>query len=78
MPDGRLPVTMSAMDAKITTPTAEIKKRFCSTGSHWTTGEFKKIGTTRWICLACSKRRQAELRNLKKNKLLAAGATAKK
>ena len=76
MKAGPLPVTISVMEAK--TPTAEIKKRFCSTGSHWTTGEFRKIGTTRWICLACFQRRQAELRNLKKNKLLAAGGTAKK
>lgn len=75
---GRLPVTIRTMDAKTTATTTEVKKRFCSTGSHWTTGEFKKIGTTRWICLACFKRRQAELRNLKKNKLLAAGASAKK
>jgi hypothetical protein len=64
------------MDAKTTT-VGEVKKRFCSTGSHWTTGEFRKIGTTRWICLACYKRRQAELRNLKKNKLLAAGGAKK-
>jgi hypothetical protein len=77
---GRLPVTISVMDAKTTTPaaTGEVKKRFCSTGSHWTSGEFRKIGTTRWICLACFKRRQAELRNLKKNQLLAAGGSAKK
>ena len=53
--------------------TGEIKKRFCSTGSHWTTGEFRKIGTTRWICIACYQRRKAELRNLAKNKLLAVG-----
>ena len=72
----RLPDTISPMEAK--PATTEIKKRFCSTGSHWTTGEFRKIGTTRWICLACYKRRQAELRNLTKNKLLAAGGPAKK
>ena len=86
MKAGPLPVTISAMEAKTPAaknpeakpPTAEVKKRFCSTGSHWTTGEFRKIGTTRWICLACFQRRQAELRNLKKNKLLAAGASAKK
>ena len=78
MKAGRLPVTISVMDAKTTTTTGEVKKRFCSTGSHWTTGEFRKIGTTRWICLACYQRRQAELRNLKKNKLLAAGASVKK
>lgn len=59
-------------------PPAEVKKRFCSTGSHWTTGEFRKIGTTRWICMTCYKRRQAELRNLKKNQRLAAGITIKK
>jgi hypothetical protein len=75
---GRLPVTISVMDAKTMPTTSEVKKRFCSTGSHWTTGEFRKIGTTRWICLACYQRRQAELRNLKKNKLLAAGASLKK
>jgi len=50
----------------------EVKKRFCSTGSHWTTGEFRKIGTNRWICLPCYNRRKAELRNLAKNKKLAA------
>jgi hypothetical protein len=75
---GRLPVTISVMEAKTMPTTSEVKKRFCSTGSHWTTGEFRKIGTTRWICLACYQRRQAELRNLKKNKLLAAGASLKK
>jgi len=57
--------------------TAEVKKRFCSTGSHWTTGEFRKIGTTRWICVACYERRKAELRNLAKNKLLAARVSTK-
>jgi hypothetical protein len=64
------------MEAK--TPPTEVKKRFCSTGSHWTSGEFRKIGTTRWICIGCFQRRQAELRNLKKNKALAAGTSIKK
>lgn len=56
----------------------EVKKRFCSTGSHWTLGEFRKIGTARWICLTCYQQRKTELRNLTKNKLLAAGRFAKK
>lgn len=54
--------------------TQEVKRRFCSTGSHWTTGEFRKIGTVRWICEACYQRRKVELRNLAKNKALAAKA----
>ena len=60
-----------------TSPPDELKKRFCSTGSHWTTGEFRKIGTTRWICMACYQRRQAELPNLKKNQRLAARIASK-
>ena len=40
-------------------------------------GEFRKIGTTRWICMACYQRRQAELRNLKKNQRLAARIASK-
>jgi hypothetical protein len=55
----------------------EEKRRFCSTGSHWTTGEFKKIGTVRWICMACYRRRKAELRNLPRNKMLATGQRPK-
>ncbi|OFZ72206.1 MAG: hypothetical protein A2W04_06665 [Betaproteobacteria bacterium RBG_16_64_9] len=55
----------------------EEKRRFCSTGSHWTTGEFRKIGTVRWICMACYRRRKAELRNLPRNKMLAAGRRPK-
>jgi hypothetical protein len=55
----------------------EVKKRFCSTGSHWATGEGRKIGTTRWICAACYQRRKTELRNLAKNKRLAAGGRPK-
>ena len=55
----------------------EVKKRFCSTGSHWTTGEFRKIGTNRWICQPCYERRKVELRNLAKNKKLAAGVGSK-
>ena len=57
---------------------SEVKKRFCSTGSHWTSGEFRKIGTARWICMTCYQQRKAELRNLARNKLLAAGKLAKK
>ncbi len=53
------------------------KKRFCSTGSHWTTEEFRKIGTVRWICMTCYRKRKAELRNLSRNKLIAAGALKK-
>jgi hypothetical protein len=56
----------------------EIKKRFCSTGSHWAVGEGRKIGATRWICTACFLRRKTELRNLAKNKRLAAGKPIKK
>ncbi len=56
----------------------EVKKRFCSTGSHWAVGEFRKIGTNRWICSACYQQRKNELRNLAKNKRLAAGKVAKK
>ncbi|MDO8596042.1 MAG: hypothetical protein Q7R45_05405 [Sulfuricaulis sp.] len=52
---------------------SEVKKRFCSTGSHWATGEFRKIGANRWICASCFAQRKAELRNLSKNKRLAAG-----
>jgi len=56
----------------------EVKKRFCSTGSHWATGEGHKIGATRWICASCWLQRKTELRNLAKNKRLAAGGSAKK
>ena len=56
----------------------EVKKRFCSTGSHWMAGEGHKIGTTRWICAACWQQRKNELRNLARNKRLAAGAPSKK
>lgn len=56
----------------------ENKKRFCSTGSHWVTGEFRKIGSVRWICMACYERRRAELRNLAKNKRLAASVRTPK
>ena len=56
---------------------SEIKKRFCSTGSHWAIGEFRKIGTNRWICSACYQQRKTELRNLAKNKRLAAGVRPK-
>ena len=56
----------------------EVKKRFCSTGSHWAVGEGQKIGTTRWICAACYLRRKKELRNLAHNKRLAAGTAVKK
>ena len=55
----------------------EVKKRFCSTGSHWASGEGRKIGTTRWICATCFLRRKTELRNLAKNKRLAAGGRPK-
>ena len=55
----------------------EIKKKFCSTGSHWATGEGRKIGATRWICAACYARRKTELRNLAKNKKLAARGPVK-
>jgi hypothetical protein len=51
----------------------DAKKRFCTTGSHWTGAEFRKIGTNRWICATCYDRRKAELRNLANNKALAAG-----
>jgi len=51
----------------------EVKKRFCSTGNHWTSGKFRKIGAVRWICDACYQQRKAELRNLSRNKILAAG-----
>jgi hypothetical protein len=57
---------------------SEIKKKFCSTGSHWAIGEGRKIGTTRWICAACFQRRKTELRNLAKNKKLAARGPAKR
>ncbi len=53
------------------------KTRFCTTGSHWTTAEFRKIGPIRWICAACYARRKAELRNLPGNKLLAAAVRPK-
>ena len=56
----------------------EVKKRFCSTGSHWTLGVGRKIGATRWICEACYLRRKTELRNLARNKRLAAGGPLKK
>ena len=55
----------------------EAKKRYCSAGSHWTTSEFLKIGSVRFICVACNKRRRAEMRNLPGNKLLAAGGGTK-
>jgi hypothetical protein len=55
----------------------EVKRRFCSTGSHWTSAEFKKIGTVRWICIACYRTRQAELKNRARNQRLAAAAAAK-
>jgi hypothetical protein len=55
----------------------ETKKRYCSAGSHWTTSEFLKIGPVRFICVACNKRRRAEMRNLPGNKLLAAGGGPK-
>jgi hypothetical protein len=50
---------------------SETKKRFCSTGSHWTTQEFRKVGANRWICLSCYAQRKTELRNLAKNQRLA-------
>lgn len=56
----------------------DIQRKFCSTGSHWTSGEGRKIGATRWICAACYQRRKTELRNLAKNKKLAARAGAKR
>lgn len=56
---------------------SEIKKRFCSTGSHWAVGEFRKIGINRWICASCYQQRKTELRNLAKNKRLAAGLRPK-
>jgi hypothetical protein len=55
----------------------EVKRRFCSTGSHWTSAEFKKIGTVRWICIACYRTRQAELKNRARNQRLAAIAASK-
>jgi hypothetical protein len=55
----------------------EIKKRFCSTGSHWAPGEGRKIGATRWICEVCYQRRKAELKNLARNRRLAAGKSIK-
>jgi hypothetical protein len=55
---------------KVYMPT-ETKQRFCSTGSHWTTQKFRKVGANRWICLSCYARRKTELRNLAKNKRLA-------
>ena len=55
----------------------EDKKRFCSTGSHWTSEKFVKIGPVRWICMRCYQKRQAELRNLPKNRRLAATHVAK-
>lgn len=57
--------------------TTEVKKRFCSTGSHWVATEGRKIGATRWICAACYERRRTELRNLAKNKRLALRVAAK-
>jgi len=56
--------------------TEEIKRRFCSAGSHWTTAQFKKIGV-RMICVNCYNRRKAELRNLRSNKLLALSVGSK-
>jgi len=56
----------------------DIKKRFCSTSSHWVTGEGRKIGATRWICASCYAHRKSELRNLAKNKRLAAAGPAKR
>jgi hypothetical protein len=56
---------------------SEVKKRFCSTGSHWAAGEFRKIGANRWICASCYAQRKAELRNLARNKKLAAGGRSK-
>ena len=53
----------------------ETKKRFCSTGSHWTSQEFRKVGANRWICLSCYAQRKMELRNLAKNKRLASRAS---
>lgn len=50
---------------------SEQKKRFCSTGSHWTTQKFQKIGPNRWICASCNERRKSQLRNLRKNRKLA-------
>ncbi|MBI4195291.1 MAG: hypothetical protein HY526_09455 [Betaproteobacteria bacterium] len=49
----------------------EVRRRFCSTGSHWTAQEFRKIGVNRWICLSCYQQRKTELRNLARNKRLA-------
>jgi hypothetical protein len=57
--------------------TEEQKRRYCTTGSHWTTGEFRRIGKVRWLCAACYERRKAELRNLPRNKKLAAGTPSK-
>ena len=57
---------------------SEIKKRFCSTGSHWVTGEGQKIGTARWICAACYAQRKSELRNLARNKRLAARVASRR
>jgi hypothetical protein len=60
------------------TMVGDIKKRFCSTGSHWAIGEFRKIGTNRWICAVCYQQRKIELRNLPRNRKLAARGAAKK
>jgi hypothetical protein len=57
---------------------SEATKRYCSAGSHWTTSKFLKIGSVRFICIACNKRRKAELRNLPGNKLLAVGGGSKR
>lgn len=53
----------------------DTKPRFCSTGSHWTSQDFRKIGPNRWICLSCYAQRKTELRNLAKNKRLASRAS---
>lgn len=50
---------------------SELKKRFCSTGSHWTAQKFHKIGPNRWICASCNERRKSQLRNLRKSRKLA-------
>jgi len=46
-------------------------------GGTWSS-EFLRIGPVRFICVACNKRRKAELRNLPGNKLLAAGGNPKR
>lgn len=52
----------------------DTERRFCSTGSHWTAQEFRKVGS-RWICLSCYERRKRELRKLPRNKKLARGGS---